>query len=45
MKSAKSIDNPLFKRFPKVFEYAMKKTKDELEQSVEGLYHNLNTLD
>lgn len=42
--SAPSIDNPLYKKFAKVFSYAMEKTKQELEQAVEGMYHNLNTL-
>lgn len=40
-----SIDNPIFKKFSKAFAYAMEKTKSELDQSVEGMYHNLNTLD
>lgn len=39
-----SIDNPIFKKFSKAFDYAMKKTEDELNQAVEGMYHNLNTL-
>jgi len=39
-----SIENPIFKKFSKVFEYALEKTKQELEQAVEGMYHNLNTL-
>ena len=39
-----SIDNPLYKRFVKAFSYAMDKTQNELEQAVEGMYHNLNTL-
>lgn len=42
--SIPSIDHPLYKRFAKVFSYAMNKTCDELEQAVEGMYHNLNTL-
>jgi ribonucleoside-triphosphate reductase len=42
--STPSIDNPLYKRFAKVFSYAMDKTQNELEQAVEGMYHNLNTL-
>ena len=42
--SIPSIDNPLYKRFAKAFSYAMEKTKDELNQAVEGMYHNLNTL-
>lgn len=39
-----SIDSPKFKKFKRALEYAMDKTKLELEQAVEGLYHNLNTL-
>lgn len=39
------IDNPIFKKFSKAFQYAMEKTTIELNQAVEGLYHNLNTLD
>lgn len=38
------ISDPAFKKFSKAFEYAMEKTKEELEQAVEGMYHNLNTL-
>ena len=44
MKGTVSISNPKFKRFAKAFEYAVDKTKEELSQAVEGLYHNLNTL-
>ena len=29
---------------PKAYKYAMKKTQKELDQAVEGMYHNLNTL-
>lgn len=29
---------------PRVYEYAESQTKKELEQAVEGMYHNLNTL-
>ena len=49
-----SIDNPLYKRFVKAFSYAMEKTKQELDQSVEGIeeatileiidHHNLGTI-
>lgn len=42
--SIPSIDNPLYKKFMNVFSYAMDKTQNELEQAVEGLYHNLNSL-
>lgn len=40
-----SITNPIFERFyPKAYQYAMDMTKRELNQAVEGMYHNLNTL-
>lgn len=39
-----SIDSPLYKKFAKAYKYAMDKTLDELNQAVEGMYHNLNTL-
>ena len=33
-----------YKTYPKVYDYAMDMTERELEQAVEGMYHNLNTL-
>ena len=39
-----SIDSPLYKNFAKAYKYAMEKTIEELNQAVEGMYHNLNTL-
>ena len=39
-----SIDHEDFKRQTKVYEYAMDMTKKEVRQAVEGMYHNLNTL-
>lgn len=39
-----SITDPWYKDFPKTYEYAMDMTKRELKQAVEGMYHNLNTL-
>lgn len=39
-----SIDDDYYKKFPEVYEYACDLTKKELQQSVEGMYHNLNTL-
>lgn len=39
-----SIDDAWYKDFPKAYEYAMDMTKRELKQAVEGMYHNLNTL-
>ncbi len=40
-----SIENKVYKSYRRVYEYAMQMTKRELDQAVEGLYHNLNTLD
>lgn len=39
-----SIEDDFYKQFPKVYKYAMTKTEKELTQAVEGMYHNLNTL-
>ena len=39
-----SIEEPIYSRFPKAYKYAMDKTTKELQQAVEGMYHNLNTL-
>ena len=40
-----SIMNPIFEEYyPKAYQYAMDMTKRELNQAVEGMYHNLNTL-
>ena len=39
-----SIDNELYKQYPLIYEYAMEKTEKECLQAVEGMYHNLNTL-
>lgn len=39
-----SIEDERYKKFPKSYNYAMDKTKKELQQAVEGMYHNLNTL-
>lgn len=41
---ALSIDNDKLKKFEKVYNYAVDMTKKEIYQAVEGLYHNLNTL-
>ena len=38
------IDNELFKSKEKVYRYAINMTKKEIDQSIEALYHNLNTL-
>ena len=39
-----SIESDFYKQHVKVYSYAMSKTLIELEQAVEGMYHNLNTL-
>lgn len=39
-----SIDSEEYKYYSKVYKYAMDMTKKELKQAVEGMYHNLNTL-
>lgn len=40
-----SIDSRhFFEKFPEVYKYAMDMTIKEVHQAVEGLYHNLNTL-
>ena len=39
-----SINNEIYKKFNKAYKYAIEMTKKEIYQAVEGLYHNLNTL-
>lgn len=39
-----SIDDDFYVKDSEAYEYAMDKTVQELEQAVEGMYHNLNTL-
>ena len=39
-----SIDDECYKFHPDACKYAMEKTIEELNQAVEGMYHNLNTL-
>lgn len=39
-----SIDSEKYAKFEKVYRYAMDKTEKELMQAVQGMYHNLNTL-
>ena len=39
-----SIENEIYQGHGRVYRYAMRKTKKELDQAVEGMYHNLNTL-
>ena len=39
-----SIEQQVYKDFGNAYKYAMEKTIEELNQAVEGMYHNLNTL-
>ena len=39
-----SIDDEYFKEIENVYQYAMDMTEKETQQAVEGMYHNLNTL-
>ena len=39
-----NIYDEQYQKYPKAFNYAMDMTKKEIHQAVEGLYHNLNTL-
>lgn len=44
IQSMPSIKDEYFKKFKHFYKYAMDMTKREAYQSVEGMYHNLNTL-
>lgn len=39
-----SIEDESFKVYPQAYQYAMDMTEKECKQAVEGMYHNLNTL-
>lgn len=39
-----SIESEKYKKFKKAYQYAMDMTHKEAHQAVEGLFHNLNTL-
>ena len=39
-----SIDDDIYKEYPGAYNYAMDMTVAECKQAVEGMYHNLNTL-
>ena len=39
-----SIEAEVYKKQTKIYKYAMAQTNKELYQAVEGMYHNLNTL-
>lgn len=43
-KKGESIEDKYFKSYEKAYTYAMDMTERELRQAVEGMYHNLNTL-
>ena len=38
------ITDPKYKKYKDAWEYAMDMTNKEIHQAVEGMYHNLNTL-
>lgn len=38
------INDPIYTNYPRTYEYAMDMTTRELAQAVQGMYHNLNTL-
>ena len=38
------ITDSKYKKYEKAFKYAMDMTEREVHQAVEGMYHNLNTL-
>lgn len=42
--SGRSIKDEVYKNWSKAYKYAMDMTEKEVHQAVEGLYHNLNTL-
>lgn len=39
-----SVESDVYKKHKKAYQYAMEKTLNELKQSVEGMIHNLNSL-
>lgn len=39
-----SITDDIYKKYNKAYKYAINMTNKELDQAVEGLFHNLNTL-
>ena len=41
---ATSIEDEMYKKAPQAYAYAMAMLEKEVEQAVEGMYHNLNTL-
>lgn len=39
-----SIEDSSYKKYPEVYQFALEMTDKECHQAVEGMYHNLNTL-
>ena len=39
-----SLDDEIYKDYPNTYDYAMDLTTEEIRQAIEGMYHNLNTL-
>ena len=42
--SGRSIEDEIYKNWQNAYKYALDMTERELKQAVEGMYHNLNTL-
>lgn len=42
--AAVSIEDERYQQFPQAYQYAMEMTSREVHQAIEGMYHNLNTL-
>jgi len=42
--STRPITSETYKKYTKAYKYALDMTQKELDQAVEGMYHNLNTL-
>ena len=39
-----SIEDSIYQKYPAIYQYAIDMTQREINQAVEGMYHNLNTL-
>lgn len=39
-----SVEDGCYTKYPRAYQYAKDKTVQETHQAVEGMYHNLNTL-
>ena len=40
-----SIEDERYKKYKKAYEYALDQTHEEVDQAMEGLLHNLNSLE